>query len=154
MEVGIATCANHVGHMLELTSRVRGKRLGFWRMSECGTEKKMCHSLFDPLWQGKPKARKKRKDLYAWLAGQMGIPVNECHFGYFNLTQLLQAYKILQSIKDLPMRYDNCGNCFFKEADHDTGRTTTAIQDFWDEAFHYSKHEISDTSKAIALECM
>lgn len=35
--------------------------------------KKMCHSLFDPLWQGKPKARKKRKDLYAWLAIQMGI---------------------------------------------------------------------------------
>lgn len=45
MEVGIATCANHVGHMLELTSRVRGKRLGFWRMSECGTEKR-CAILF------------------------------------------------------------------------------------------------------------
>lgn len=30
----------------------------------------------------------------------------------------------------------------------------SAIQDFWDEAFHCSKHEISDTSKAIALECM
>lgn len=30
----------------------------------------------------------------------------------------------------------------------------SAIQDFWDEAFHYSKHKISDTSKAIALECM
>ena len=29
-----------------------------------------------------------------------------------------------------------------------------AIQDFLDEAFHYSKHKISDTSKAIALECM
>lgn len=67
---------------------------------------------------------------YAWLAGQMGIPVNECHFGYFNLTQLLQAYKILQSIKDLPMRYDNCGNCFFKEADHDTGRTTIGDSGF------------------------
>ena len=30
----------------------------------------------------------------------------------------------------------------------------SAIQDFWDEAFHYGKHEISDTSKVIALECM
>lgn len=30
----------------------------------------------------------------------------------------------------------------------------SAIQDFWDEAFHCGKHEISDTSKAIALECM
>lgn len=30
----------------------------------------------------------------------------------------------------------------------------SAIQDFWDEAFHYSKHKISDTSKAIALDCM
>ena len=27
----------------------------------------------------------------------------------------------------------------------------SAIQDFWDEAFHCSKHKISDTSKAIAL---
>lgn len=30
----------------------------------------------------------------------------------------------------------------------------SAIQAFWDEAFHCGKHEISDTSKAIALECM
>ena len=30
----------------------------------------------------------------------------------------------------------------------------SAIQDFFDEAFHCGKHEISDTSKAIALECM
>jgi|GEM_PF-2667962 len=30
----------------------------------------------------------------------------------------------------------------------------SAIQDFFDEAFHCGKHEISDTSKAIALDCM
>lgn len=26
--------------------------------------KKLCHELFDPFWRGKPKAQKKRRDLY------------------------------------------------------------------------------------------
>ena len=27
----------------------------------------------------------------------MGIPVEECHFGYFDLEQLRQAYRILRN---------------------------------------------------------
>ena len=31
---------------------------------------------------------------------QMGIPLADCHFGYFDLQQLHKAYSILQSISD------------------------------------------------------
>lgn len=83
------------------------------------TWKKLCHTLFDPLWQGKPKAHKKRNDLYNWLASEMKIPVEDCHFGYFSLDQLRRAYIILRGVKDKQMRYDNCGKIHFEEVVHE-----------------------------------
>lgn len=76
--------------------------------------KMACHALFDPMWQGKKKPHKKRRDLYSWLAKQMGVPLEECHFGYFTLEQLKQAYCILRKAASQEMRYDNCGNIYFK----------------------------------------
>lgn len=72
-----------------------------------------CHELFDSMWKGKKKAQKKRKDLYSWLADAMGVPVEECHFGYFNINQLRQAYRILLAVRDMEMRYDNKGRICF-----------------------------------------
>jgi hypothetical protein len=80
--------------------------------------KVFCHDLFDAMWRGKPKAQKKRKDLYAWLADAMGIPFEECHFGYFDLNQLRQAYSILKAVRNEVMRYDNNGKLYF-EVDND-----------------------------------
>lgn len=77
--------------------------------------KMMCHALLDPMWKGKPKAHKKRNDLYRWLAGEMGILLEDCHFGYFDIHQLRQAYQILLGVQNREMRYDNCGNIFFAE---------------------------------------
>ena len=51
-----------------------------------------------------------------WLAHEMGIPVEDCHFGYFDINQLRQAYIILRGIQDKQMRYDNCGKIYFEEA--------------------------------------
>ena len=76
----------------------------------------MCHALFDALWRGKPKARRKRDALYEWLAGQMGLPLADCHFGYFDLQQLRQAYRLLSDVQGLPMRYDNRGRISLKSA--------------------------------------
>lgn len=87
------------------------------------TGKKMCHALFDPLWQGKPKAHKKRNDLYSWLARKMDIPVEDCHFGYFDIDQLRRAYIILRGIQDKQMRYDNCGRIYFEEAAHEVSQS-------------------------------
>ena len=57
--------------------------------------KKACHALFDPLWQHKPQASQRRKAMYHWLAQQMGIPDEDCHFGYFDADKLRIAHKIL-----------------------------------------------------------
>lgn len=58
--------------------------------------KMMCHEIFDSFWKGKKRAHSKRDRLYAYLAEDLGIP-NDCsHFGYFDITLLRQAYKILK----------------------------------------------------------
>lgn len=57
--------------------------------------KMMCHALFDPMWQGKKNAGHNRSRAYRWLAGEMGIPVEDCHFGHFDIHQLRKAYRIL-----------------------------------------------------------
>ena len=72
-----------------------------------------CHDLFDSMWKGKKKAQKKRKDLYAWLADRMGVPVEECHFGYFDIHQLRRAYRILRVAHGQEIRYDNKGRIYF-----------------------------------------
>ena len=76
--------------------------------------KVMCHDLFDVRWRGKPKAQKKRRDLYSWLADKMELSVDDCHFGHFDIHQLRQAYKILCSIREKEMKYDNYGNIYFE----------------------------------------
>ncbi len=58
--------------------------------------KKMCHALFDPIWQGQKNSHRARENAYRWLAEQMRIPVESCHFGYFDIHQLRQAYRILR----------------------------------------------------------
>ena len=74
-----------------------------------------CHDVFDSLWRGKPKAQKKRRDLYLWLADEMGIAFEECHFGYFDIHQLREAYSILIATTGKEMKYDNVGRIYFAE---------------------------------------
>lgn len=54
--------------------------------------KMKCHELFDALWQN----REQRNFMYEKLAAALGIPKEECHFGYFDLTMLHKAYEVLQ----------------------------------------------------------
>ena len=62
--------------------------------------KRLCHALFDSLWKG-PNQRRK---LYRKLAREMHIKESECHFGYFDLAQLRQAYRILKLWTQLGVR--------------------------------------------------
>lgn len=55
--------------------------------------KKKCHALFDPMWK---RGGMKRYKCYKWLAERLGIPVKECHFGYFGMDMLNRAYEILK----------------------------------------------------------
>lgn len=54
--------------------------------------KKKCHSIFDQIWNN----REQRKALYAKMASELNIPVNECHFGYMDMEMLKKAYSILE----------------------------------------------------------
>ena len=74
--------------------------------------KKYCHALFDPLWNNKgKKKRQRRQALYKWLTIQMGLPENMGHFGYFDIHQLRQAYRILKTVKGKKPTFDKqCNN--------------------------------------------
>lgn len=88
-------CGAYVG-----THRCRPKEaMGILADAEMRKLKMECHALFDPMWgRGDGgRHRKRRNRLYSLLAGQMGIPVAECHFGYFDMEQLQKAYEILSS---------------------------------------------------------
>lgn len=52
-----------------------------------------CHDMFDSIW----KTSGDRASLYEWLANEMGIPLKDCHFGYFDLQQLNRAKEILKN---------------------------------------------------------
>ena len=100
------SCGAYVG-----THKPRPREaLGLLADARMRAGKQMCHAVFDSKWKGKPKAHKKMQDLYRWLAQRMDIPIDDCHFGYFDLTQLRKAYKILLEIKEQELKYDNNGN--------------------------------------------
>ena len=67
------------------------KAFGILANAEMRKLKRACHTLFDGVWSNP----KERKLCYEILAEQMGIPVEECHFGYFDTDKLKQAYTIL-----------------------------------------------------------
>ena len=88
--------------------------LGVLADKKMRTLKVECHNIFDTFWKGKHKASKKRDDLYKWLSVQMGVPYPECHFGYFDYSQLQKALSILMGIQHKKMHYDNHGRVYFK----------------------------------------
>jgi hypothetical protein len=51
-----------------------------------------CHNIFDRLWE----CSEDRQEYYEALAEALDIPLEECHFGYFDLSTLYNAYKILK----------------------------------------------------------
>lgn len=81
-----AYVGTHKPRPKEAMGVLANKQMRYWKMK--------CHGLFDPLWKSK---RKKRGQLYSKLALQMGIPISQCHFGYFNLEDLKRAYEILET---------------------------------------------------------
>ncbi len=58
------------------------KPLGRLANYELRRAKQAAHAAFDPLWRD---GKKKRKEAYTWLAEQLGVHVNDCHIGYFDV---------------------------------------------------------------------
>lgn len=66
--------------------------LGILANKEMRTMKSNCHKLFDRMWQDSSE----RHELYIALAEELGISEEDCHFGYFDLSMLNKAYRVLK----------------------------------------------------------
>lgn len=73
--------------------------LGILGNAEMREMKMKCHELFDRQWKNEKtqaKRRIARKKAYEDLAVSLNIPVEECHFGYFDMDMLNKAYGVLK----------------------------------------------------------
>lgn len=79
--------------------------------------KMMCHDIFDSKWRGLKKKRRKkvRQEMYWWLSRQLGIDIDDCHFGHFDIATLHQAYRALLKIKDTELVFCSKGRIINNE---------------------------------------
>ncbi len=73
-------CGAYVGCHLDDGNGIRP--LGRLANAQLRAAKSRAHRAFDPLWKDKLM---KRKQAYAWLAGELGIQVDDCHIGMFDV---------------------------------------------------------------------
>jgi hypothetical protein len=73
--------------------------LGVPASPEVRKARSAAHAAFDPLWQGKSM---KRKAVYQWMADHLGIPVEDCHIGNFDVETCRKVVKICAEGKDMP----------------------------------------------------
>lgn len=58
------------------------------------------HTAFDPLWQYKlarnPRMSKSaaRRAAYAWLAGELGLHIDDCHIALFDVPQCMRVVEV------------------------------------------------------------
>lgn len=69
------------------------KPLGRLANAELRYWKKAAHAAFDPVWKY-GRFRGYRNAAYGWLAGRMGLPVEETHIGMFDVAQCKKAIQI------------------------------------------------------------
>lgn len=90
-------CGAYVG-----THRPKPKEaLGILANKEMRNMKMKCHELFDARWKNEQTGKvrhKKRREAYKWLARELNISIEECHFGYFDLDMLEKAYQLMKNV--------------------------------------------------------
>lgn len=62
------------------------------------------HAAFDPRWRYR-KAHGTRNEAYKWLAEQLGIPVKECHIGWFDVADCKRVIEVCQANPPCPPPY-------------------------------------------------
>jgi hypothetical protein len=60
--------------------------------------KRQGHNCFDPLWKTKRHFKSQRL-AYKWLSKKMNIPLEETHFGMFDIDQCKMAIGFCQNLK-------------------------------------------------------
>lgn len=59
--------------------------------------KQQAHAAFDPLWQSGAMTR---AAAYEWLAAQVGVDVEDCHIGFFDLAQCARVVMVCPDIEE------------------------------------------------------
>ena len=78
------------------THRGTKEPLGRLANGELRTAKRRAHWAFDSLWQ---KGSMSRGQAYKWLAEELGLDVEECHIGEFNLARCHQVIQVCTARK-------------------------------------------------------
>lgn len=74
------------------------KALGILADAELRALKVKCHNVFDPFWNGE-KAFASRYKCYCRLAKELGIKLEDCHFGHFDKETLNRAFELVSQWK-------------------------------------------------------
>jgi hypothetical protein len=67
--------------------------LGRLANAELRRAKIAAHAAFDPIWRS---GRSSRSDAYAWLAKQLGIAIQNCHIGMFDVEQCRRVVEVCE----------------------------------------------------------
>jgi hypothetical protein len=75
------------------------KPLGRLADAQLRAAKRRAHEFFDPLWKRKMartgcRQHEARTAAYAWLAEQMGIEVDQCHIGMFDVRDCMKVVNL------------------------------------------------------------
>lgn len=65
----------------------RGTTIPLGRLANAALReaKQRAHAAFDPIWLGERNRKMARGIMYHWLARELGISVEDCHIGAFDL---------------------------------------------------------------------
>lgn len=74
------------------------RALGILATPKMARERIACHKIFNKLWQKKPHAKKKKSKAYKELSVILGIPMQDCHFAYFDMEMLLKAHEAVSKM--------------------------------------------------------
>lgn len=73
------------------------KPLGRMADHDLRVMKMMAHKAFDVLWRKKSMTR---RDAYAWLAGELGLPIEKCHIGMFDISMCRRVIEVCKRKPD------------------------------------------------------
>ncbi|TXH43513.1 MAG: hypothetical protein E6Q97_33955 [Desulfurellales bacterium] len=95
-----APCEAHVG-----VHKGTIKPLGSPANGHTRNMRSQAHNAFDPLWRTGPfKGMNGRYQAYKWLADQLGIAVQNCHIGMFDVEQCTRVISICKEYRELLRR--------------------------------------------------
>lgn len=72
------------------------KPLGRLANADLRAAKSAAHRAFDPMWRD-DSTFEKRHHAYAWLAGELGIGLGDCHIGMFDLEQCQKVVALCEN---------------------------------------------------------